>query len=164
MSMWVGATEQHIATAFDEARDTGAFLVLDEAESLLGDWRLAQRSWEVSQVNEMLTWMETHPLPFACMTNFGEHLDLAALRRFVFKVALDYLAPEQVEGAFHAYFDLSAPASLAGIASLTPGDYSVEQRKAGLLGRLQEPEALAAMLRAERDSRPARAVAIVFRA
>ena len=146
MSMWAGATEQHIAAAFDEARDTGAFLVFDEADSLLGDRRLAQPSWEVSQVNEMLTWMETHPLPFACTTNFSEHLDLAALRRIVFKVVLDYLAPEQVKAAFHAYFGLPAPASLAGVTSLTPGDFSVVHRKAGLLGRLQEPEALAAML------------------
>ena len=86
MSMWVGETEQRIAAAFAEARDAGAFLVFDEADSLLADRRLAHHSWEVSQVNEMLTWMESHPLPFACTTNFGEHLDPATLRRFVFKV------------------------------------------------------------------------------
>ena len=65
MSMWVGGTEQNIAAAFAEARDTGAFLVFDEADSLLADRRFAHRSWEISQVNEMLTWMESHPLPFA---------------------------------------------------------------------------------------------------
>ena len=90
MSMWVGGTERRIAAAFAEARDTGAFLVFDEADSLLAVRRFAHRSWEVSQVNEMLTWMESHPLPFACTTNFGEHLDPATLRRFVFKVTLDY--------------------------------------------------------------------------
>ena len=164
MSMWVGATEQQISAAFAEARDTGAFLVFDEADSLLGDRRLAQRSWEVIQVNEMLTWMETHPLPFACTTNFGEHLDPATLRRFVFKVVLDYLAPHQIKAAFLVYFDLPAPASLASVASLTPGDFSVVHRKAGLLGLLREPEALVGMLRAGCDSRPARAEAIGFRA
>ena len=65
MSMWVGETEQQIAAAFADARDAGAFLVFDEADSMLADRRFAQRSWEVSQVNEMLTWMESHPLPFA---------------------------------------------------------------------------------------------------
>ena len=97
LSKWVGETEQQIAAAFAEARDAGAFLIFDEADSLLADRRGAHRSWEVSQVNEMLTWMESHPLPFACTTNFAEHLDTATLRRFVFKVRLDYVAPEQVE-------------------------------------------------------------------
>ena len=107
MSMWVGDTEKKIAAAFAEARDTGAFLVFDEADSLLADRRFAHRSWEVSQVNEMLTWMESHPLPFACTTNFGEHLDAATLRRFVFKITLDYLSQEQVAAAFWAYFGIT---------------------------------------------------------
>ena len=77
MSMWVGQTEQQIAAAFAEARAEESILVFDEADSLLADRRGAERSWEVSQVNEMLTWMESHPLPFACTTNFGEHLDSA---------------------------------------------------------------------------------------
>ena len=64
LSPRVGETEQQIAAAFAEARDTEAFLIFDEADSLLGDRRSAHRSWEVSQVNEMLTWMESHPLPF----------------------------------------------------------------------------------------------------
>ena len=106
-SMWVGETERLIAQAFAEARDTGAILVFDEADSLLADRRYAERSWEVSQVNEMLTWMESHPLPFACTTNFGDHLDPATLRRFVLKIVLDYLAPAQVEAAFRNYFVLA---------------------------------------------------------
>ena len=93
LSMWVGGTERNIANAFAEARDDDAFLVFDEADSLLADRHGAHRSWEVSQVNEMLTWMESHPLPFACTTNFGDNLDSAALRRFVFKVTLGYLTP-----------------------------------------------------------------------
>ena len=66
LSPWVGETEQQIAAAFAEARDSEAFLIFDEADSLLADRRSAHRSWEVSQVNEMLTWMASHPLPFAC--------------------------------------------------------------------------------------------------
>ena len=121
LSPWVGETEQEIAAAFAVARDAQAFLIFDEADSLLGDRRGAHRSWEVSRVNEMLTWMESHPLPFACTTNFGEHLDPATLRRFVFKVRLDYLAPAQVEEAFRIYFALPPPAGLTDLAALTPG-------------------------------------------
>ncbi len=163
LSMWIGGTERHIAEAFAEARDTGVFLVFDEADSLLGDRRLAEQSWEVSQVNEMLTWMESHPLPFACTTNFGRHLDPATLRRFVFKLTLDYLAPAQVATAFRSYFDLPPPVGVVDLPSLTPGDFAVVRRQAEILGRLREPEALAAMLRAECDAKPDRPRAIGFR-
>ena len=163
ISMWVGETEKEIATAFAEARDTSAFLVFDEADSLLADRRVAQRSWEVSQVNEMLTWMESHPLPFACTTNFAEYLDAATLRRFVFKVALDYLSPEQVETAFRVYFGMAPPARAAVLTALTPGDFAVVRRKAELLGRLEEPDALAAMLSAECAAKPDRPQPVGFR-
>ncbi|MDE0238995.1 MAG: ATP-binding protein [bacterium] len=163
MSMWVGQTEKAIARAFAEARDAGAFLVFDEADSLLADRRLAHRNWEVSQVNEMLTWMESHPLPFACTTNFAERLDPATLRRFVFKVTLDYLAPGQAETAFRSYFDLPPPPSLATLAALTPGDFAVVRNKAEILGVPQDPEALAEMLHAECAARPDRPRAIGFR-
>ena len=163
LSPWVGMTEQGIAAAFAEARDTGAFLVFDEADSLLADRRSAVRSWEVSQVNEMLAWMESHPLPFACTTNFGERLDPATLRRFVFKAALDYLTPEQAETAFRGYFALPPPRGLASLGNLTPGDFSVVRREAELLGRLDEPEALLDLLRAECEAKPGRPRAIGFR-
>ena len=162
-SMWVGETEKEIAAAFAEARDTGAFLIFDEADSLLADRRFAHRSWEVSQVNEMLTWMESHPRPFACTTNFAEHLDVATLRRFVFKVALDYLSPEQVETAFRGYFGMAPPAQAAALTALTPGDFAVVRRKAELLGRLEEPDALAAMLSAECAAKPDRPRPVGFR-
>ena len=73
------------------------------------DRRNAGPSWELSQVNEMLTWMESHPLPFACTTNYAERLDPATLRRFDFKVALDYLSPEQAATAFRLFFRLDPP-------------------------------------------------------
>ena len=163
LSMWVGGTERQIADAFAEARDTDSFLVFDEADSLLADRRFAERTWEVSQVNEMLTWMESHPLPFACTTNFGRHLDPATLRRFIVKVTLDYLAPAQAEAAFRAYFALTPPPQIRSLAALTPGDFAVVSRKAEILGRLQDPEELAAMLRAECDAKPDRPRPIGFR-
>ena len=164
LSKWVGDTEKRIADAFAEARASGAFLVFDEADSLLADRRSAERSWEVSQVNEMLTWMESHPLPFACTTNLADHLDPATLRRFVFKVALGYLTPEQAATAFRHYFGLAAPASVASLATLTPGDFAVVRRKAEVLGQLQDPQALIAMLRAECDAKREGTRGIGFRA
>ena len=153
LSKYVGDTERHIADAFAEARASGAFLVFDEADSLLADRRLAGRSWEVSQVNEMITWMESHPLPFACTTNLVERLDPATLRRFVFKVSLRHLRPEQAAAAFRRYFGLAAPKQLGSLASLTPGDFAVVHRKAEALGQLQDWQALTDMLRAECEAK-----------
>ena len=164
LSMWVGATERHIADAFAEARDSNAFLVFDEADSLLADRRLAKRNWEVGQVNEMLTWMESHPLPFACTTNFGEHLDPATIRRFTFKITLDYLSPEQVAAAFRRYFGLEPPVRLRDLAALTPGDFAVVRRKAEILDQLGKPDAIVRMLHEEQDAKPGRPQAVGFRA
>ena len=114
LSKYVGDTEKHIAEAFAEARASGAFLVFDEADSLLADRRLADRNWEVSQVNEMLTWMESHPLPFACTTNLVDHLDPATLRRFVFKITLDYLAPAQAARGVPPLLRTGGPGATGG--------------------------------------------------
>jgi transitional endoplasmic reticulum ATPase len=44
LDAYVGGTERNIADAFAEARDTNAFLVFDEADSLLLDRADAVRS------------------------------------------------------------------------------------------------------------------------
>ena len=153
LSMWVGGTEKKIAEAFDEARDAGAFLVFDEADSLLTDRRYAQRTWEISKVNEMLAWVENRPLPFACTTNLAGLLDPATMRRFTFKVAFHYLASAQAAAAFRRYFEFDPPESLTSLAILASGDFSVVHREAKVLGKLGDPEELAAMLRAECDAK-----------
>ena len=154
LSMWIGGTEQRIAEAFAEARAEGSILVFDEADSLLADRQGAVRSWEISQVNEMLTWMEIHPLPFACTTNFGDNLDPASLRRFTFKIALNYLTPDQSQAAFHTYFALNPPPELGDLTILTPGDFAVVRRKAEILGHLQDAKALTELLRTECEAKP----------
>lgn len=164
LSMWVGLTEHKVAQAFAEARDTEQFLVFDEAESLLEDRRLAFRSWETTRVNEMLTWMESHPLPFACTTNLHERLDPATLRRFDFKISLGFVAAEQVELAFRSFFGLEPPQPLATLDNLTPGDFALVRRKADVLGCLRDPIALAEMLSAECDAKPDHRRAIGFQA
>ena len=163
LSMWVGGTEAQIAEAFAEAREQEQFLIFDEADSLLADRRSAHRNWEVSQVNEMLTWMENHPLPFACTTNYGEHLDPATLRRFDFKLRLAYLAPDQAVAAFRTFFDLEPPREVQTLSNLTPGDFAVVQRRAEVLGKLGDAKSIAAMLREECDAKPDRSNRIGFR-
>jgi SpoVK/Ycf46/Vps4 family AAA+-type ATPase len=129
-SMWVGETEKNIAMAFREAVREKKFLVFDEADSFLHDRRQANRAWELTAVNEMLTWMESHPLPFACTTNLMERLDQASLRRFTFKVKLGYLTPTQVKMAFKYFFGIDQNLALE---TLTPADFELASNKADIL-------------------------------
>ena len=162
LDKYVGETEKHIAEAFAQARADEAFLVFDEADSLLADRRGAERNWEISQVNEMLTWMESHPLPFACTTNYADKLDEAVLRRFTFKVTLGYLGQRSARSAFLAYFGMEAPSRLDRLDCLAPGDFEVVRRKAEVMGQLDDAHALVEMLRAECAAKPGRKAAIGF--
>ncbi len=150
---FVGGTEQNIAAAFAEARDTHAFLVFDEADSLLLERAHAVRHWEISQVNEMLTWMEQHTLPFACTTNLAERLDRASLRRFLVKVRFDWMTKAQAQRAFQHFFGLAAPPALDELRTLTPADFSLVRRRAALTGGKPDPATLLRLLAAESEGR-----------
>jgi len=150
LSKWVGETEANIADAFAEARRRGGVLLFDEADSLLFDRTTAQASWEVGQVNELLTWLDRHPLPVVAATNHPGKLDPATLRRFVFKLALRPLGVERAAKAFARFFGMDAPAGLDG---LTPGDFAVVARQ--LRHRPAQGAAdILARLRAEAAARP----------
>jgi SpoVK/Ycf46/Vps4 family AAA+-type ATPase len=142
LGMYVGQSERNIAAAFEEAREASALLVFDEADSLLWDRRDAQRSWEASQVNEMLTWMEEHPLPVCFTTNLMDRIDQASLRRFTFAVQFGYLDRSALERAWHVFFGLDpAPASGLTFTNLAPGDFAKARKQAevlGILGRTAE--------------------------
>ncbi|MDT8870257.1 ATP-binding protein [Komagataeibacter rhaeticus] len=153
LDKYVGQSEQQIAAAFAEACDSGAFLIIDEADSLLGDRRAAERSWEISQVNEMLTWMEQHPLPFACTTNLVEKLDPASMRRFLFRARFGYLTEQQAAHAFHSFFGKAPPPGCATSAPWYPSDFALVLRRARLLDEDPTPDELLERLRAETAGR-----------
>jgi len=150
---YVGETERNIARAFMEARDTGSFLIFDEADSLLFTRGMAHRSWEISEVNEMLTWMEQHPLPFGCTTNLLDIVDDAAMRRFLFKVKFQHLPQTKVAAAFRHYFGMDPVGNIA-LDNLTAGDFAVASRKAALLGKSRDAKALVELLEQESRAKP----------
>lgn len=150
ISCYVGETEQNIAKAFAQARGDKSLLIFDEADSFLRDRSTAARSWEVSSVNEMLTWMESHPYPFICTTNLMESLDPASLRRFSFKVKYNFLTSQQVKEAFDYFFGIKiALAETAGLDKLTPGDFTLVKNKAEILGTSTQFSAVKEMLETE---------------
>ena len=143
---YIGNTEKNIAAAFEEARSKKAILVFDEADSFLQNRANAQRAWEFSSVNEMLTQMESADFPFICTTNLMESLDPAALRRFTFKVKYDYLTIPQVVMAFDEFFGITISESdVRGCTHLAPGDFVVVKNKASIMD-ITEPNELIKML------------------
>jgi transitional endoplasmic reticulum ATPase len=162
MGMYVGQTEARIARAFAQARQEGAFLIFDEADSLLSNREGAQRSWEVSQVNEMLTWMESHPQPFACTTNMADRLDPAALRRFSFRAVFLPLTALQRMAAFRQFLGQEPSRDLQALDLLTPGDFAVVAKRARLLDIRKSSDLLAELAR-EQAAKPGARAPVGFR-
>jgi transitional endoplasmic reticulum ATPase len=154
LSKWIGETERKIAQTFADAAGNGRFLIIDEVESLLWDRRGAAHSWETSMVNEFLTWLESHPLPFACTTNHIEQIDAAVLRRFTFKIRFEALKPDQLPTAFERFFGSAAPAAIRELCALTLGDFATVSRQLRYLGKDDRtPEALMSLLEGEARTR-----------
>lgn len=137
ISKWVGDTEKNIARAFHEAEQDGALLLIDEVDSFLQDRRTAKHGWEVSEVNEMLTQMESFPGIFIASTNLMDGLDQASLRRFDLKVKFDFLRSEQAWELVRRYckqLQLPSPQPelldrTMRLRQLTPGDFAAVIRR-----------------------------------
>ena len=140
LGMYVGENEKNIARAFEQAEAENAVLLIDEVDSFLQDRQGAQRSWEVSLVNEMLTQMESFGGVFIASTNLMGQLDAAVLRRFDLKVKLDALRPEQAAQLLLRHCQQQGlpepgPAELAklqALSNLTPGDFAAVLRQSRL--------------------------------
>ena len=137
LSMWVGGTERNIADAFEEAKNKKAVLVFDEVDSFLQDRSGASRSWEITQVNEMLVQMESFDGIFIATTNLIDNLDKASLRRFDLKLEFGYLLPNQALNLFKkecallkVKFDENAAKKVSNLGLLAPGDFASVRRQA----------------------------------
>lgn len=138
LSMWVGGTERNIRMAFEEAEEERSILFLDEIDGLVQNRAGAQRSWEVTQVNELLQRMETFRGVMVAATNFMDNLDPAVLRRFTFKFQFDYLDEAGKRAFFDRLFrtrlEAGEAARLAGIPRLAPGDFRTARQSLHYLG------------------------------
>ena len=150
LSMWVGMSEQNIAAMFRNAERESAVLLLDEADSFLRERSGAHASWEVTQVNEVLTQMEAFQGIFIASTNLMDTLDAACLRRFDFKIRFNYLNPPQARELFASVLGDQSGGSvnrdiakrLNQLDKLAPGDYTVVVRKARVFGAALDAERL----------------------
>ena len=111
----------------------------------------------------MLTWMEQHPLPFACTTNLPDSLDPASLRRFLIKLRLQWLTTAQARLAFRNFFAADAPQDLDALQTLTPADFALVKRRAVVTGE-DDPVGLLNLLAAECEGRDGPRAPVGFRA
>ena len=134
---YLGETEQNLARVFRQAGNEKAILLIDEVDGFLRDRRQAQRSWEITAVNEMLVQMEMFDGVFIASTNLMDDIDQAALRRFDLKVKFDYLGIEQAKRLLMSTAEalgIAAPTArdldlLRSLRTLTPGDFAAIERQ-----------------------------------
>jgi DNA polymerase III delta prime subunit len=156
LSAFVGDNERNIASAFRGAEREGAVLLIDEIDTFLLDRRSAQRHWEVSMVNEMLTQMECHDGIFIASTNQIDALDKAALRRFDVKIRFCAMRPEQAWELLRrqcALLGIGEPdagllPAVQRLGGLVPGDFATVSRRSRL-SAITCPSAYAAALAEE---------------
>ena len=154
MSMYVGGTEQKIAAAFEDARENGTILMIDEVDTFLRDRSLATRSWEVSQVNELLVQMERFEGIFIASTNLMDNLDAASMRRFDLKLEFGYLREEQAERLLARHcaaiglgsLDRDAVRNIRALGNATPGDFANAARQHAFRGFTSPADFAAAVI------------------
>ncbi len=130
-------TEQKIARTFETANQERAVLLIDEVDSFLRDRTQTRHSWEVTQINEMLTQIESLPGILIASTNLIDQLDPASRRQFDIKLYFGYLLPEQARRLFVSYcqnLDLPQPITVdlnlaATLDFCAPRDFAAVARQ-----------------------------------
>ena len=138
LGMYVGESEKNIANAFRRAEAEHAILFFDEVDGLLQDRSNATRSWEITQVNELLQQMENFDGIMVAATNFSKNLDPATMRRFTFKLEFGYLEDEGKRSFFERMFKTTLSddefAELRQLRNLAPGDFRTVRQEQFYLG------------------------------
>lgn len=152
LGMYLGESEKNLAAAFEEAREEDRALIVDECDSFLRDRAGAQRGYEVSITNELLSQLETADFPVFMTTNLFDCLDQAVLRRFTFRSKFDFATPAQADRMFNAYFGKAPPPDIMRMENLTAGDFAVVSQRATILN-VDDPVELFEMLVEESDQK-----------
>ena len=130
-----------IASIYETLEESGikeGILFLDEIDGMLQSRERAQRSWEVTHVNELLHQMENFNGVMIGATNFSVNLDPAVLRRFTFKLEFDYLDENGKKLFFERMFQTKLSTveerKLAAVPRLAPGDFRTVRQSFFYLG------------------------------
>jgi replication-associated recombination protein RarA len=132
LGKYVGESEKNIAKIFKEARINNAIILLDEVDSLLCSRQSLTNQYETQLVNELLTQIDQCEQTIFAATNFSERLDKAVMRRFDFKLNLNYLTRQQTQKLYQEVVgNLSKRyrEELSLLTQLTPGDFAIVARR-----------------------------------
>jgi transitional endoplasmic reticulum ATPase len=132
LGKYVGESEKNIARLFAQAHQQNAILFIDEVDSLLSSRASLINQHERQLVNQILVEIEQSELTIFAATNYAQNLDGALLRRFDFKLTLEYLTSAQVLTLYEEYFgsiEDVVQQQLTQLTRLTPGDFSVVSRR-----------------------------------
>gem|GEM_PF-1869413 len=120
LSKYVGESEQQIAAAFRAATQAGSVLIIDEADALLYDRSIAQRSWEHSQIAEFLQQIQDYTGILIACTNRVDAVDPALRRRFHKHLTFGPISAQVLPDALaHIFPEITFTAG--DIAALTQG-------------------------------------------
>ncbi|MDB4408479.1 ATP-binding protein [Akkermansiaceae bacterium] len=122
-SMYVGEGEKNLKDAFIEAEAKQAILLIDEIDSIAGNRQNADKNYQKTFTNQLLTELDNFNGIFLCTSNFMDDLDSAILRRLFLKIKFDFLTEEQQQTAFELYFPKLKRSKLGQMPYLTPGDF-----------------------------------------
>ncbi len=162
ISKYIGESEKNIKNIFEQATTNGSVLLFDEINSLLLDRSGLTQSWEIQQVNELLTQLECFTEPFFASTNYAARLDKAMARRFDFKLEFQHLASPQVLKLYNRllggsdFFD-EIPhyikTELEKLTQLAPGDFAIIERRQKIATNPLSHEERLHILKAENDQK-----------
>jgi MoxR-like ATPase len=132
LGKYVGESEKNVARIFRQAHQQNAILFLDEVDSLLSSRASLTNQFERQLVNEFLQQIQQSELTLFAATNAVESIDKAVLRRFDFKLTLDYLNQQQVVKLYQDVVGKISKAErqiLLQLKLLTAGDFSIVARR-----------------------------------
>ena len=122
-SMYVSEGEKQLSEAFQEAEMEDAILLIDEIDSIAVSRQKADRNYQKTFVNQLLTELDDFKGIFIATSNSMDSLDAAVLRRLFLKVEFNFLNEDQLQKCFELYFPKLKRYKLGYIPYLTPGDF-----------------------------------------
>jgi ATPase family associated with various cellular activities (AAA) len=130
-SKYIGETEKNLAKVFDSAESSGAVLLFDEADSIIGkrsEVKDARDRYANQEVGYLLQRMEEYSGLAILTTNLPNSLDSAFMRRIRFSVRFEYPNVEQRALIWERSFPSTAPTqglSWSRLAQLTVSGASI---------------------------------------
>ena len=134
----LGALERAIAASFREAREQGAVLIVDEADSIAQDRGSASSNsvhLVTAMTNSLLLELDRHTLPVILCTNHADRLDAAIRRRVDLAFEVQPIPADREPLAARLLLDLDLPVGVPAMGGTVVADYVVAKRGDAAAGR-----------------------------